>query len=93
MKQLEYEPRVSRDAGLNEQSSIRKDTRPGADAGFNAEPMYSIDLLSTAFCDRSKNCRLLDFCTKVAMILNAGAFRRLLDAMDRKLSVLGISNA
>ena len=89
---LGYRPRVSKDAGRKEQSSIRKDTKPGVDAGFRADPMYSMDLLSSAFCERSKNCRLFDFCTKEPTILKAGPLSRLLDAIERKFKELGISN-
>ena len=90
MESKRYSPKVSKDAGLKEQSSNRKDTRPDADAGFRADPMYSTDFLSSIFCDKSRNCRLSDFWTKDPISLNAGALSRLFDATERKFSVLGI---
>lgn len=53
-------PRASRAVGLSAQSSNRRETRPIAGASGNALAMYSIDLLSSVFCETSRNCRLFD---------------------------------
>jgi hypothetical protein len=58
VKDLSGIPSTSRPAGRNEQSSIRRETRPGVGAVGNAAVMYSTDFLSREFCDKSRNLRL-----------------------------------
>ena len=100
-----HAPSISSAAGLSEQSSILKLTRPvpsalpdapafaGVAAGFRADATHSTDFLSIAFIDRSKNCKFFARETNEPRILNAGAFSRLFDATERKLSVFGMRRA
>jgi hypothetical protein len=48
--------RVSRAAGRSEQSSSRNETSPGSGAVSKAATIYSMDFLSSIFCERSRNC-------------------------------------
>jgi hypothetical protein len=55
-------PSASRAAGRREQSSSRRETSPRSGAVARAATIYSVDFLSSAFCDKSRNWRVLDCC-------------------------------
>lgn len=54
--------------------------------------MYSTDFLSRLFSDTSRNWRLFALATYAPISLNAGAFMRLLDAIDKYDRLPGINN-
>lgn len=84
---------TSRAGARREQSSSRRETSPGSGAVARAATIYSVDFLSSAFCERSRNCRVLDCARYAPIIRNAGALRRRFEATERKERVSGISRA
>lgn len=74
---------VSRAFGRKEQSSRRKETRPGSGAVTRQAVIYSTAFLSRFVCDKSRNCRLFALEAYAPMTLNAGVFNPRLDATDK----------